>query len=72
MSDPDPGWGLGTCAVCGRKVAAGMLMCRPHWQQVPRALQRDVYAALDSWYGGGIDLEALRTVQRRAVDLVAV
>lgn len=62
---------MGACAVCGRKVAVGMLMCRPHWQRVPRGLQREVYAALDSWYAGGIDLEELRVVQRRAVDLVA-
>ena len=34
------------CAVCATPVAAGMLMCRAHWGQVPRNLQREVN---ESW-----------------------
>lgn len=30
------------CAVCETPVAAGLLMCRAHWGQVPRNLQREV------------------------------
>ena len=65
-------WGLGACAVCDAKIGTGMLMCRGHWRQVPAGLQREVYAAVDSWQAGQIDLEGLRTVQRRAVEAVPV
>jgi len=34
---------------CPRTVRAGQLMCGPHWYQVPRELQRDVYRTWRSW-----------------------
>lgn len=33
------------CAVCQTPVAAGLLMCRDHWRQVPVDLQREVNEA---------------------------
>lgn len=30
---------------CGRKVPAGKVMCGPCWREVPKHLQREVYAA---------------------------
>ncbi len=33
------------CAVCETPIAAGLLMCRDHWRQVPPALQREVNEA---------------------------
>lgn len=34
------------CAVCETPIAAGLLMCRNHWRQVPRELQIEVK---ESW-----------------------
>lgn len=34
------------CAVCETPIPAGLLMCREHWRQVPRDLQREVN---ESW-----------------------
>ena len=34
-----------TCAVCARRIPARLLMCWPHWQQVPRDAQRAVVKA---------------------------
>lgn len=35
-----------TCPVgCGRKLPAGKVMCAPCWREVPKDLQREVYAA---------------------------
>ena len=46
---------------CGRRVADGMLMCKPCWRRVPGSLQRDVY---NTWRkveaGKGPDVTHLR------------
>ena len=34
-----------TCAVCTRRIPTRLLMCWPHWQQVPRDAQRAVVKA---------------------------
>jgi hypothetical protein len=47
MSHKCPGPG------CTARVADHMLMCRPHWYQVPRALRNDVWAAWDNGMGAG-------------------
>jgi hypothetical protein len=36
---------------CTQRVALHMLMCRPHWYMVPRALRGAVWAAWDGGYG---------------------
>jgi hypothetical protein len=47
---------------CTVHVADHMLMCRPHWYQVPRMLRSAVWAAWDGGYGAGSDehMEAMR------------
>lgn len=60
-------WGLGRCAVCGRQVAIGLLMCRAHWARVPRRLQRAVYRALNLYHSGA-PIGQLRQAQRAAVN----
>jgi hypothetical protein len=62
--------GDGTCAVCGRKVKPGYLMCGQHWRQVPKHLAALVWNALDAWNGGYGDLTALRSAQREAIQAV--
>ncbi len=42
---------------CGRTHAAGHLMCRPCWGQVPKHLQRDVLRTWAKWLDFG-DLDA--------------
>jgi hypothetical protein len=34
---------------CTQRVSVDMLMCRPHWRMVPRAMQNAVWNA---WQGG--------------------
>lgn len=34
-----------TCAVCDRRIPPRLLMCWPHWQQVPKDTQRAVVKA---------------------------
>jgi hypothetical protein len=40
------------CAVdgCGELISRQLLMCAPHWRQVPKPLQNRVY---NTWRGGG-------------------
>lgn len=38
---------------CSRQVADHMLMCRPHWYQVPRTLRDDVWNAWQNGAGAG-------------------
>ena len=52
---------------CSRNVAAHMLMCRPHWYQVPLPLRNAVWAA---WRGGagagtGRHMAAIAAVNER-------
>jgi hypothetical protein len=58
---------------CPARVADHMLMCRPHWYQVPRDLRNDVWAAWDNGMGAGTPehneaiiaaIESLRARQR--------
>lgn len=50
---------------CVAQVPDDQLACYPHWQQVPRALQRAVYAAWD--HGRGQGSAAHRAAITRAV-----
>jgi hypothetical protein len=38
---------------CEQRVADHMLMCRPHWYQVPRALRDDVWLTWRNGQGAG-------------------
>jgi hypothetical protein len=62
-------YGMGHCAVCGRKCNYGYLMCGPHWRQVPKHIQERVWDALAKWETGG-PLGALRNAQADAVGAV--
>lgn len=53
---------------CTRNKDRSYLMCRPHWSRVSKHLRDAVYAALDSWYNGGIPLSDLRAVQQEAIE----
>ena len=45
---------------CGRQRAAGQLMCRPCWGEVPRHLQREVYRTWRSWRSDFADAQKMR------------
>ena len=38
---------------CKRRVADHMLMCKPHWYQVPAPLRRDLWNAWQDGAGAG-------------------
>lgn len=44
---------------CGRTVAAGKLMCRPCWSEVPREIQQQVYRTWRAWSRDLDDNEAM-------------
>lgn len=46
---------------CGRSRAAGHLMCRPCWGEVPRHLQRNVHRTWRAWRTDLADPEAMRS-----------
>lgn len=43
---------------CERSVSLSLLACRRHWSQVPKPLQRRVYAAWAGGEGAGTDEHA--------------
>jgi len=47
---------LHVCAVegCGEVIPMGMLMCRPHWYQVPKALRDRVWETWNAVRRGGV------------------
>jgi hypothetical protein len=47
-----------------------MLMCQPHWFQVPRPMRDRVYLALKRWDRGEVTLLELREAQAEAVEAV--
>jgi len=53
---------------CEEQIARSRLMCGPHWGEVPRPLQAEVYAAWDRGRGRG-SLRHLQAV-RAAVEAV--
>jgi hypothetical protein len=55
---------------CGRTRAAGHLMCRPCWSEVPRHLQRDVHRAWRAWrvdLGDAAHMRAYRAASDAAI-----
>ena len=56
-----------TCPATGCKQQIGkqLLMCRPHWHQVPYLLRRDVVAAWN--FGDGAGTDALLAAQQAAI-----
>lgn len=53
---------------CTKRVPAHILMCKSHWQTVPRQLQRDVYATYA--HGTGVATEEYAEARRLAIDAV--
>lgn len=67
MSSHGPGCEMAdTPIACKRKVPAHLLMCLPHWKQVPITTQRRVYAGLDL----GLDSTEYQEAVRDAVAAV--
>jgi hypothetical protein len=67
--------GTHRCAVpdCTAYVPPEMLMCRPHWRLVPRAIGREVTDAWRSLRAGAIgDRARYELARAAAVDAVAV
>lgn len=55
---------------CGRAVAPGKLMCAPCWREVPKELQREVYAAWRALSSGstvGDPVERYRAARDAAI-----
>jgi hypothetical protein len=53
---------------CRTKIGADRLMCRPHWQQVPKPLRDLIWATWQS--GAGLSTPAYRHAVGDAVDAV--
>lgn len=51
---------------CGRTIPRGLLMCRDHWFQVSRAIQREVYRTYAN--GAGVNSAAYHVAVKKAVD----
>lgn len=62
----------GTCPVnrCTRTLRGGMLMCGPHWHQVPAPLQTDVWETWRTWevnFGDHPAAQAYRSAKTAAI-----
>jgi hypothetical protein len=53
---------------CKRNLPDHLLMCRPHWYQVPYHLRRAVWNAYDG--GAGVGTWPLRVAQANAIEAV--
>jgi hypothetical protein len=58
-----------TRLACARNVRADYLMCRPHWWQVSKPTQQNVYALLDA--EGPLGAGYRQTVQDAIAEVLA-
>ena len=73
MSQSKDEWGEHTCRAPGCEVVIGksLLMCRRHWNLVPRPFRRQLEALFGRWRGGHLDfteIKLLREAQQRCID----
>jgi hypothetical protein len=61
-----------TCAIrgCTTGRGEGQIMCRPHWNQVPKPLQNRVYAEYHRKQGSQAHLRAIGDAIRHVNDLL--
>jgi hypothetical protein len=55
---------------CHVQVRRGLLMCGPHWSQVPKAIQTRVYRTWEAWQRGSGSGRAYLTARDEAVAAV--
>lgn len=62
--------GAGQCVAddCGARCARSALMCRPHWNAVPRGLRQNLQFVWSRWLDDDANLGDVRDAQLACVD----